>query len=169
MPRRPQPLPVLLERFPYCRFWLEGGVYFREAVLLHELGLHGLEDLKGWTKERFLNQSRLGPITLSKVENLLGQELPSLCPQNEVDLEREEHNRLRAAQWRSLGFGTNTAAALAARGYSIRDLKNLTREEFEAIRQVGPYSVSLCQRLFGIWPNEEPEAVGKPVPEKELR
>lgn len=169
MPRRPPPLPVLLERFPYCQFWLEGGIYFREAVLLHELGLHGLEDLKGWTKERFLNQPRLGPITLSRIEKLLGQELPSLYPQNEVDLERAQHNPLRAAQWRSLGFGTNTAAALAARDLSIRDLKNLKREDFEAIRGVGPHSVSLCQRLFGIWPNEEPEAVREPVPDEEPR
>lgn len=169
MPRSPQPLPVLLERFPHCRFWLEGGIYFREAVLLHKLGLHGLEDLEEWTKERFLDQPRLGPITLRKIENLLGQELPSLYPQKEVDLVRGQHKPLRATQWRSLGFGTNTAAALAARGYSIRDVKNLKREEFEAIRGVGSYSVALCRKLFGIWPNKEPEAVYNPVPEEEPR
>lgn len=152
MRRDSPPLSVLLERFPECRVWLEGGVYLREAVLLHEKGLQGPDDLKGWTRERFLALRGLGLVTLQKIENLLGQELPSSYPDRHVDLERDQNKPLRAVHWRSLGFGTNTAAALAKRGLTLATLKTLEREDFEKIRGVGTHSVALCRSLLGIWP-----------------
>lgn len=137
------PLPVLLERYPDARAWLEGGVPLPQALALLRAGLAGPADLERLTREKFLLLSGLGPTTLRHCERILGKILPSERVAPEVDLARDMDVVLKAAQWRALGFGTVTAKALERHGLTLARLKQMGRVQLLAIRGVGLAAVEL--------------------------
>lgn len=143
------PVPVLIERYPEVRAWLEGGVPLPQALALGKAGLFGPADLESFTRERFLKLPRLGPKTLTHCERILGRALPIEHEDLDVQPDRDARAVLRAKQWRLLGFGSVAAKALAAQGLSLDRLRQMSHTQLAAISGIGPGSLEVCRKLFG--------------------
>jgi len=113
--------------------WLRHGIPSMAARALHQAGLHTPADLKTQTRDDLLALRGIGPLTLARLEDLLGREIPS-----------------RAAGWLAQGLAVPIANALVRAGlHTLADLEHLSREQFLSLRGLGRYALTQCQKLLG--------------------
>jgi len=135
--------PYFLARYPETTYWLGAGLMPRSALALTEAGFLSLADLERATREQLLALPNVGPETLDRLEQLLGELLPGARPRPpQVATPSEE-------VWRQRGLPMAAAITFAMEKMTLARLSSLSRAELLALPFVGAKAVEACERILG--------------------
>lgn len=117
---------------PEAGYWLKLGLQPKAARGLVGAGFRSVDDLRGKHREDIWGIDGIGEGALEKLEQVLGSRFLS-----------------RTDYWNERGLSRYAPALLEAGIHSLEDLREVTRERFLSLRNLGERALRACEEVLG--------------------